>query len=188
MSTWLARVLTEEPGFEAQLVARYSERLLGLARRQLPGCIRSRVDPEDVVQSVYRSFFHRLHQGQFAFEESHDLWRLLAAMTYRKASNVVKFHLRERRDSRREQPLAPGQDLEERTEAEAGAADLELLVGCLEQLLGALSETRREIVVRRLEGEPIQDIARRVGCSRRTVHRVLTQVQEVAARMVEASS
>src|SRR5262249_17325193 len=71
MSTWLARVLTEEPGFEAQLVARYSERLLVLARRQLPTCIRSRVDPEDVVQSVYRSFFQRLHQRQFAFEQSH---------------------------------------------------------------------------------------------------------------------
>jgi RNA polymerase sigma-70 factor (ECF subfamily) len=188
MSTWLARVLTGEPGFEAQLVARYSERLLVLARRQLPTCIRSRVDPEDVVQSVYRSFFQRLHQRQFAFEQSHDLWRLLAAMTFRKASNAVKFHLRDRRDSRRDQPLTPDQELEESREAEAHAADLDLLVGCLQQLLGALSETRREIVVRRLQGELIQDIARRVGCSRRTVNRVLTQVQEVAARLVEASA
>ncbi len=36
---------------------RYVERLLALARTRLGARLRRRVDPEDVVQSAYRSFF-----------------------------------------------------------------------------------------------------------------------------------
>lgn len=184
MSTWLARVLTEKPGYEAELVARFSERLLAFARRQLPACVRGRLDPEDVVQSVYRSFFKRLHAGQFAFEESHDLWRLLAAMTFRKARNAVRYHLRERRDTRREQSFVP--DAHDDRNPDDG--DLDLMVACLEQLLSALPESRRAIIVRRLEGAAVPDIAREMGCSRQTVYRVLTHVQEVAGRLLEEST
>jgi RNA polymerase sigma-70 factor (ECF subfamily) len=182
MSTWLGRVLQKESGFEAELVARYSDRLLAFARRELTAFVRRRVDPEDVVQSVYRSFFNRLHQGQFAFEESHDLWRPLAAMTFHKTRNVVKFHLRERRDSRREQPLGQDDNLKDSSPDEH---DLAALVNSLEKLVSKLSDTRREIVLRRLDGMPIQDIAAQVGCSRQTVYRVLPHVQEIAAQELE---
>lgn len=185
MSTWLARVLTEKPGFEAELVARFSERLLAFARQQLPACVQSRVDPEDVVQSVYRSFFQRLHAGQFRFEASHDLWRLLAAMTFRKARNAVKFHLRDRRDSRRAQPLQAAADIAE--DRSPNEADLEHLVASLDQLLAALPESRRAIVVRRLEGVSVQDIAKEMRCTRQTVYRVLSHVQEIAGRLLEES-
>lgn len=70
MADWLERVIGSEPGFEGELVDRYTRRLLELARRQLPERVRRRVDPEDVVQSVYRSFFRRLNDGQFNFGSS----------------------------------------------------------------------------------------------------------------------
>lgn len=91
MSSWLGRFQSAEPGYEAEVVERYTLRLLELARRQLPERVRRRVDPEDVVQSVYRSFFRRLNDGQFNFDDSHDIWRLLAAITFRKSKNAVKF-------------------------------------------------------------------------------------------------
>jgi len=77
MSDWLTQILARRPGFEAELVERYTQRLLALARRQLPERVRSRVDAEDVVQSVYRSFFRRLNEDRFSFADSHDVWRLL---------------------------------------------------------------------------------------------------------------
>ncbi len=185
MSDWLARVLTEEPGFEAEVVARYSERLLAFARRELPVLVRSRVDPEDVVQSVYRSFFQRLRRGEFAFQESHDLWRLLAAMTFHKTRNAVKYHLRDRRDPRRERPLARDDDQGDIPEPTPKAGDLDVLVKALDQLLGTLPQSRRDIVVLRLEGKSVQEIARQVGCSRQTVYRILGHVQEIASQLLE---
>src|ERR1051326_1884519 len=93
MTSWLARFLARTPGFEQEFVQRYTQRLLGLAREHLPQRIRRRMDPEDVVQSVYRSFFQRLEGGQFVFEESNDVWRMLAGMTFNKAASILHTSL-----------------------------------------------------------------------------------------------
>ena len=84
--------------FRGRIGQRMPHCLLGMAHAQLPERLRKRFDPEDVVQSVYRSFFRRLQEGEFTFDDSHDVWRLLATMTYCKARNLVKFHQRHRRD------------------------------------------------------------------------------------------
>lgn len=190
MSSWLARFQSAEPGYETEVVERYTLRLLELARRQLPERVRRRVDPEDIVQSVYRSFFRRLNDGQFNFDDSHDIWRLLAAITFRKSKNAVKFHHRQRRDVRRDVSLpqddaGPGDPAFEEA---LGAEDVATLYDCLERLLAGLPENYREIVVMRLESQPIEVIARRVKRSRRTVLRVLAHVYELGARQVEEDS
>lgn len=190
MSTWPRQFLSKGPGFEAELIDRYSRRLFALARQQLPLCVRQRVDPEDVVQSVYRSFFRRLEAGSFSFKEAQDIWRLLAAMTFYKARNAVKFHLRECRDARRERPLRTDGDAKQGYDVpdlEPRAADLEWLFESLEKLLTGLPDTHREIVIGRLQGDTIEQIAQRVHRTRQTVIRVLQRVQEIAARLVEHS-
>lgn len=190
VSTWLAGVLAGNSGAEADLVDRYAKRLLGLARRQLPEWVHKRFDPEDVVQSVYRSFFRRLQVGEFTFDDSLDVWRLLSAMTYRKTRNLVKFHQRQRRDVRRERPLdfepemAEGND---QTGNPLANGDLIVLFECLEQLLARLPDPGREIVMQRLEGQTIDQIAKNVRRSRRTVLRVLSRVQELGAHQLEAA-
>ena len=63
--------------------ARYTPRLVALARDRLPAAVRARTDPESVVQSVYRSFFNRAHDGDFALGDWDDLWGLLARITVR---------------------------------------------------------------------------------------------------------
>lgn len=186
MSTWLTRILTEEPGYEAELVERYSQRLLAFARQQLPACVRRRVDPEDVVQSVYRSFFHRLKQGRFTFDDSYDIWRLLAAMTFHKAAKAVQFHHRQRRDVSRDSPLPA--DEHSWAEPTPGPDDVTILFGCLEQLLTTLPEKYRLIVFARLQGASIEQIGKQVERSERTVLRVLAHVQELAAHQLESSA
>lgn len=183
MSEWLDSILSRRPGYERQVVERYAQRLLEIARRQLPVSVRRRVDPEDVVQSVYRSFFRRLNEDQFTFADSHDVWRLLATITYCKARHTVQFHQRARRDVRRDKPLDVdnGPDLEV-----PGCEDLEVLLDCLKHLLAGLPENYRAIVIRRLEGDSIEAISQAVNRSRRTVLRVLAHVQELAIRQLEA--
>jgi RNA polymerase sigma-70 factor (ECF subfamily) len=187
MSTWLRRVLAHEPGFERELVERYTHRLLALAREQLPDRVRQRLDPEDVVQSVYLSFFDRLRQGRFAFEDSLDLWRLLAAIAYHKSRNAAVHHSRTRRDARRDRPL---DDADAPAPAGEGPtpADVTELCDSLDRLIAGLPDHYRAIVLARLRGEPVAAIADQVRRSQRTVLRVLARVQELAAEQLEASA
>jgi RNA polymerase sigma-70 factor (ECF subfamily) len=192
MASWLRRVLAGEPGFERDLVERYTERLIDLARRKLPDRVRRRVDPEDIVQSVYRSFFRRLNDGAFAFDESHDIWRVLAAITFHKTCRAVRFHQQERRDVRRETPVPFDNDSIQGTtqpaEPAPGPEDIATLFDSLDQLLRRLPEHQREIVVLRLEGCSIDEIAAKVDRSQSTVLRALARVRDMAATQLETSS
>lgn len=192
MASWLRRILAGEPGFEREIVDRYSHRLLQLARQQLPDRLRRRLDPEDVVQSVYRSFFRRLNEGQFSFEDSHDVWRLLSVMTYHKVQYTVRHHQRGRRDVRRELPGALGSHVTQpahgASDPEPGPEDVAMLFDCLENLLHELPENYREIVALRLQGTSIAEIAEKVNRSQRTVLRVLANVRESAASQLEPAS
>ncbi len=64
-----------------QLFDRYASRLVALARRQISHRLASRLDPEDVVQSVFRSFFGRVKAGKFRIEEQDDLGKLLVRIS-----------------------------------------------------------------------------------------------------------
>jgi len=173
--------------FERALVDRYTQRLLDLARRELPDVIRRRLDPEDVVQSVYRSFFHRLKEGRFTFGDHDDIWRLLAAMTYQKAREAGKFHGRLRRSAWRDRSLssdgAPTGSVEPES-LEPGPDDLAMLMECLDRLVARLPDKYREIVVLRLNGEPIERIAASVGRSTRTVFRGLADIERLAVQLM----
>ena len=57
----LNRVRSDDSGAAEELFERYLQRLLALVRTRLPGKLARRVDPDDVVQSAYRSFFTGLH-------------------------------------------------------------------------------------------------------------------------------
>jgi len=185
-------MLNEEPGFERALVDRFTARLLELARHRLPDRVRSRVDPEDLVQSVYRTFFQRLKDGRFSFVDSGDLWRLLAAMTFHRATKAVRFHQQQRGDVRRERPLAgsdnsPGGSAAI-VEPQPGWDDLIALFDALGRLLDRLPEKYREIAVLQLEGHSVDEIARAVWRSRRTVFRALAELEALAARLLEPAA
>ena len=161
--------------------------MLELARRQLPDRIRRRVDPEDVVQSVYRSFFRRLSAGEFGFEESHDVWRLLAVMTFRKARNQVKHHTRQQRDSFRETAYEstathgqPGEPIDPAPQP----GDLTIMIDYLDQLLAELPARHHDVVTLRLEGFSTAEVATKLGISKRTVLRVLAHLQTLAGEMI----
>src|SRR5579875_3717855 len=88
-----------------QLFERFASRLITLARQQLDARLRGRVDPEDVMQSVFRSFFRRQQAGEFQLRDWDDLWALLTRMTLHKLGHPLAYHLAERRTIEREVEL-----------------------------------------------------------------------------------
>ncbi len=94
-----------------EIFSRFSHRLIALTRTRLDTAILNKVDPEDVVQSVFRSFFTRQAEGQFEFANWDSMWGLLAKLTLRKCGRRTENLLAACRDIRRElQP--PGNDSE----------------------------------------------------------------------------
>src|SRR5689334_18910678 len=87
---------------------RFTRRLIGLARNQLDARLHHKVDPEDVVQSAYKSFFLRYGEGALAAEGWDGLWGLLTVITLRKCADRVRYHRAECRDISRE--AAPAAD------------------------------------------------------------------------------
>src|SRR5262245_29890118 len=76
------------------LFDRYVDQLVGLARRRISQRLASRIDAEDIVQSVFRTFFNRARDGQFVVEDPDDLCKLLARITVHKTLRQVAYHKR----------------------------------------------------------------------------------------------
>ena len=161
---------------------RYAERLCALARSRLSARLSRHVDPEDVVQSAYRSFFTGARAGRYTLRRSGDLWRLLAAITLHKLRRQVERHTAGKRAVGRECLLGGkstsfgSQDevlAREPTPAEAAA-----LTDTLEQLFRGLGPMERRMVELRLQGCGLDEIADDVRRSERTVRRLLELVKE----------
>ncbi len=180
---WLDGVVQLRPGYEADAVERFAGRLIAMAKSRMPERLKRRVDPEDIVQSVFRSFFARNSDGRFEFRESADVWRLLAAITYRKVQQTIRFHHQKQRDVARDLPnsddAAPVKDVA--PTASSVITMMELLDGILEQL----PETHQEILRLRLENFSIDEIAEKLSVSSRTVNRALAVVRQIATGMIQ---
>ena len=159
-----------------QLYLRYADRLWTLARTQIGHRFGGRFDADDVVQSVFRTFFRRARGGEFAIDQSVALWQLLVKITINKVRRKAKFHKAAIRDIAREahglgDELLP-ETLADLPEAESSAA----LLDELDKLLAGLKDREIEIVKLCLEGFSTAEIAARVSRSRSTVRRLLNRV------------
>ncbi len=184
-SDWLRCVVAQTDGYEAEAVQRFTNRLIRLAQSRLPHRLNRRVDPEDIVQSVFNSFFQRNRNGQFEFKTSNDLWRLLAAMTYHKVMATVEFHGRQRRNFTREVGAQASTDpLTLNEDRAANVSAIAIMAELLEQILDQLPPVHQHILQLRLEDYSIAEIADRVEVSTRTVNRALKNARSVAERIV----
>ena len=81
-----------------ELFDAFVTRLIPLARRRISQRLASRVDPEDIVQSVFRTFFARLKDDKFEINDQDDLFRLLVRITVHKTLRQIAFHKAAKRD------------------------------------------------------------------------------------------
>lgn len=163
----------------SEIFRRYRERLIHLAAPRLAGKLRTKVDPEDVVQSAFRSFFRAEETREFGLGGWNDLWSVLVTITLRKCRYQVRHFLTIKRDIRREQaqrtidsPLDWQTIASDPTPVEA-AEFADLLI----TFLGGLDERARQIVELSLEGYSPAEIAPKVSLTERTVYRQLDRIR-----------
>lgn len=172
-----------------EIFHRFASRLIALARRRLDTRLNRKIEPEDILQSVFRSFFLRQADGRITPHDWEHLWALLAKLTVRKCIGQVDHYRAARRDHRREadgssseDSVLPNWEALAREPSPDEAATLEDLV---EKLLGGFEAREREIVSLHLQDFTAQEIRTEIGCSERTVYRVLQRARERLNRLIE---
>ncbi len=165
-----------------ELFDRYCEKLMRLARKRIGQRMASRIDPEDVLQSAFRTFFCRVRNDEFTFEGQHDLFKLLVRLTVNKTLRQVAHHRAAKRDPAREAGQgAEDDDLLARLTADDPTPEVELaLLDEFEKLLSQLPEFDQKVLELRFEGYSTAEIAQRLGSYERKVRRVLERVAALA--------
>src|SRR5262245_27558089 len=96
----LRRLRRGEEAAATQLYLRYADRLRAIAAAQASPDLKQRVDPEDSVQSVFRTFFRRVSLGQYDVPPGEELWKLFLVIGLNKVRAAGAFHRAAKRDVR----------------------------------------------------------------------------------------
>jgi RNA polymerase sigma-70 factor (ECF subfamily) len=178
---FLARLRAGDDAAASELFERFAYQLINLARRQFGAALRHKVDPEDVVQSAYKSFFARYGEGKLEAVNWNSLWGLLTLITLRKCAERVAYHRAGCRDAAREVSTPPGTEEAgpwlEAISREPIPPEAALLKEAVEQLLAGLDEDGRQVVELSLQGHTTQEISERLGQPERTVRRMRERVR-----------
>ncbi len=177
----IARCRGGDPQAEEILFQRHLGRLVALVRARVSKKLASRFDPDDVVQSAYRSFFGRLEKGYFTLDCDRDLWSLLATIALNKLHRQVAHHKAAKRSVDKEQPPPDNSSLfgpdrylaaDEPPPDEAAA-----LVEEIERVMRPLQPLQRQMLELRLQNHTVEEIAAAINRSERTVRRFLESLR-----------
>jgi RNA polymerase sigma-70 factor (ECF subfamily) len=165
-----------------ELFDRYCARLMQLARRRIGQRMTSRVDPEDILQSTFRTFFNRLRNDEFSFREEDDLFKLLVRLTVRKTLRQITFHRAAKRNPELEAAQAgDDQDLLRQITADEPSPEAAVaLVEEFETFMGQLAPLDRQVLALRLQGYSTVEIAERIGSYDRKIRRILNRIETLA--------
>ena len=156
----------------------YGPLLLKVAENNLAENLRRRVGPEDVVQSACRTFLRRAKGGQFQLEGTEGLWRLLCAITLTKIREQARYHRRHKRSMDQETNVdaadVSGGGLTASGPTPQEAAEF---AEQYQKLLADLDPEEREMLELKLQDMTQEEIAARLGCTDRTVRRILKRLQ-----------
>ena len=165
----------------AEIFDRYAQRLISLAASRISSALARRVEAEDVIQSVYRSFFSRVADERLGVQEQGQLWGLLAAITVNKVRAKVRFHAAAKRDAGSEASVhSSGQSFcfsPEDFARTPSAVDAAIVEEQYTQVMNGLSEVAQTVFRMHLEDASVDEIAKEIRRSPRTVRRELEAIR-----------
>lgn len=182
----LRRYRSGEQEAATRLYLRYAQRLHGLAMAQTGQDLKTRIDPEDIVQSIFRTFFRRAQEGHYQVPDGDELWKLFLVIGLHKIRDAAVFHRAAKRNVSRTTAIdGAASGLEPAAPDEVAETTLRMVI---DELLQQLSESQREIILLRLEGSQVDEIAAETKRSRRTVERTLQKFRELLQQQIQDDS
>jgi RNA polymerase sigma-70 factor (ECF subfamily) len=174
----------------SEVFHRYAHRLIALARLRLDARLRQKVDPEDVLQSVFKSFFLRHAAGRFDLDGWDGLWALLAVITVRKCGRINCFFRAAGRDADVSAVSIGSEDgaAEPRGTGEPSPEEATILAELVESLLRDLPERDHPVVVLGLQGHTAKEISTQLDRPERSIYRVLQRVRARIEQMQRADA
>jgi RNA polymerase sigma-70 factor (ECF subfamily) len=181
----LRELRTGDERAASQLYARYAHRVLRLIDNYTGSDLITRFDSEDVIQSVFGSFFNQVRSGLYEVPDGGDLWPLLLVISLQKVRNYRVRHRAAKRDVRREY---------RQVKSDKSALDLHSLKSpdlqpdlsfFAKETLDLLPPRYREIVLLRLAGYEQEEIARLSGRSKRSVERMFQECRQLMQAMIK---
>lgn len=184
---WLQELKQGNRNAANALWDRYSRRMNQLAKARLRTAKHGGFDEEDVTLSAFENFCRAIQDGRYSeLDGSEGLWHLLATFTLRKANDRLKVEAAEKRGGNQETPhdvhtYLGGADsrLDKMPTKELGPESAALMAEECTRLLSLLNDPELEsLVMLKLEGYTNDEIAERLGYTRRTIQRMLNLVRD----------
>lgn len=164
------------------LYHRYADRLLTLVQARQSPDLASRVDYEDIVQSVFGSFFRGVSRGMYDVPAREELWHLFLVITLNKIRAKGVFHRAAKRDVRM---TIGGAHIDQYPDGlKSGEHAYVLLKLAVEESLDGLPAQHRLVVQLRMEGHEVAEIAKMIGRGKRSVERILQECRERLSRLL----
>jgi RNA polymerase sigma factor (sigma-70 family) len=163
------------------IVRRYSDELVRMASHRIVGALRRKLDPEDVVQSAFRSFFGiDFAAAPPVLRDWRDLWSYLLNITLRKCSRNWRQYLTGKRNITLEGDDTSANEEPARAPTPAEAIALTDLVCAI---ISRLCEEDRRIAEALMAGRTNREIAEELGVTERTVFRRMERIRTACAAL-----
>ena len=181
----LRRFQSGESDAATAIYVRYARRLQALAAKQTGTDLSARFDPEDVVQSVFRTFFRRAAAGFYEVPPGEELWRLLLVLSLHKVRDLAAHHRAKKRDVGKTWAVDDADGCQATLNPDDQLA-YESLRQVVDGLIQELPESNRRIIELRIEGYEIGEIARQTSRAKRTVERTLQQFRHRLRQLIDS--
>ena len=184
VSHWIDLIKLGDSVAANRIWQHYFDRLVRSVRRRLYGQNRAVSDEEDIVLSVFDSFYHAVEQGRFPdLSDRDDLWKLLLRMSARKVVDKRRHDLRQRRGGNINlhslDQAADEKNIIVAIGDEPSPEMVLMMQESVETFFSHLGDGQlRDLAGAKLEGYSNAELAERFECSERAIERRLHLIRE----------
>lgn len=172
-----------EEAAATELFERFQPDLVAIVRAGLSDELRQRIEPADILQSAFKSYFVRARNGDYPLDDATSLRQLLRTITLNKIRRQAERHNAQRRDVAREVPLDQSALPAKAVAREPTPDEMAIAAEETAALFAGLKPIEAEMVRLCLDGHSTAESAARLGYSRQGVRRLLNRVgQRLALR------
>lgn len=163
-----------------EIFRRYGQQLIRVVSPRISSSLKQKIDPEDLVQSAFRSFFRVGPVDAFQTESWNDLWAILVTITLRKCRHQVRHFLASKRNMNREQSTSTESSWADWqfVATEPTPAEAVELTDLITHFLQSLDERLRRIAELSMLGKTPGEIGAELNLTERTVYRQLERLHD----------